>query len=338
MGKRVPTIYTVADHAGVSIATVSRVDRGHPSVADPTARRVRASMQSVGYRPNGAARALAMQRHGAIGLVFPQMSGPYYTGVIVGLEEAAAGLGQGVYIVGTQGRVRPEQLVTDLSRRVDGLVLTGRTVPDELIAELQRQRLPVVLLARTAVGASDVVRTENTRSAQRLTAHLIEHGHKTIAFIGDPDSSPDTAERWDGFLKAHRRARAGAPKSPELSALRETEGRATATRLLGSRARPTALFCANDEIAMGAYAAAAELGLKIPADVAVTGWDDIPVARFLNPGLTTVRQPLTEIGAVAARLLAERVNGSRRHASTTVLPTEIIIRSSCGCQPQGGIW
>ena len=102
--------------------------------------------------------------------------------------------------------------------------------------------------------------------------------------------------------------------------------------------KDSALFCANDEIAMGAYAAAAERQLSIPGDLAVTGWDDIPVARFLAPALTTVRQPLAEIGALAARLVLERVGGSRKKPVLTVLPTEMLIRSSCGCQPQGGTW
>jgi LacI family transcriptional regulator len=338
VGKRPPTIYTVADHAGVSIATVSRVDRGHPSVAGPTAQRVKASMRTVGYRPNGAARALATRRHDAIGLVFPHLSGPYYAGVIRGLEEAASDLGQNVVIVGTFGRGRPEQLVSDLSRRVDGLVITGRTVSDALIVELQRSRLPLVLLARPAVGSSDVVRSENRRNAEALTRHLIEHRHGRIAFIGDPASSPDVAERWDGFLAAHRNGGLPIPLSPVVSAFREVDGRAAALEALGMGSRPTAVFCANDEIAMGVYAAAAKLRIAIPGDLAVTGWDDIPAARFLAPGLTTVRQPLAEMGAMAARLLLERRAGNRKKPVSTVLPTEIMIRSSCGCRSQGGTW
>jgi len=338
LGKRPPTIYTVADHAGVSIATVSRVDRGDPAVAGSTAMRVRASMRTVGYRPNGAARALATRRHRAIGLVFPHLSGPYYAGVILGLEAAAGALGQNLFIVGTDSRVRPEQLVSDLSRSVDGLVVMGRTVPDEVIAELQRGGLPLVLLARPAVGSSDVVRTENRRNAEALTRHLLEHGHRRIVFIGDPASSPDAAERWDGFVAAHRDGGGPVPIRPVISAFREGEGRAAALHALAVKSRPAALFCANDEIAMGAYAAAAELGLTIPTDLAITGWDDIPVARFLAPGLTTVRQPLAEIGALAARLVLERVGGSHKKPVTTVLPTEIMIRSSCGCRSQGGTW
>jgi LacI family transcriptional regulator len=338
VGKRPPTIYTVADHAGVSIATVSRVDRGHPGVAGPTAKRVMAAMREVGYRPNGAARALAMQHQDAIGLVFPHLSGPYYTGVLEGVEAEATALGMTLVIIGTHGRSKAAELVKGLSSRVDGLLVMGRTVGDDLIARLQHQRLPVVVLARPSVGFADVVRTENRQSAQALARHLIEHGHRQIAFVGDPASSPDAAERWEGFVAAHREAGLPIPIRPVVSAFREVEGRAAALQTLVTRPRPTALFCANDEIAMGAYAAAAELGLPIPTDLALTGWDDIPVARFLAPGLTTVRQPLAEIGGLAVRLLLERIAGTRPTAVSTVLPTEITIRSSCGCPSQGGTW
>jgi LacI family transcriptional regulator len=252
--------------------------------------------------------------------------------VILGLEETAAAHGQALYVVGTQGRNHADQLVTDLSSRVDGLVIAGRTVPDQAIRQLEKGHLPVVLLARNRVGAADAVRSENSASAEQLTRHLMLHGHRSIAFIGDPESSPDAMERWQGFLSAQERVQQ-ARMMPVTCAFSETEGHQVALRLLRDRARPSALFCASDEIAMGAYSAAAELGLRIPIDLAVTGWDDIAVARRVTPGLTTVRQPLREMGVAAARLLLERVEQSRIGVSTTVLPTELIIRSSCGCQP-----
>ena len=257
MRKGVPTIYTVADDAGVSIATVSRVERGLKSVADPTARRVRASMERVGYRPNGAARALAMQRHDAIGLVFPQLSGPYYSGVLLGLEETAAERGQSLYVVGTQGRKHADQLVTDLSSRVDGLVIAGRTVPDQVIRELSRKHLPVVLFARKGVGTALAVRSENRRNAELLTRHSCSTA-MAIAFIGDPESSPDAMERWQGSRGAHQQVDSpGASRSvsrlrPIACAFGESEGHGAALRLLKGRSRPSALLCASDEIAMGA--------------------------------------------------------------------------------------
>src|SRR5258708_5552891 len=201
-----PTIYTVATRAGVSTATVSRVLSGEPGVRADTVQRVLESSRAVGYRPNGAARALVRRRHGVIGVVFPNLSGPYYAGVILGLEEAAHRLGQGVLIAATQGRPELEELAFDLAGKVDGLVLFGRTVPDATVRELRRHHLPVVLLARPPVDGADTVRAENRDAAEELAAHLVRHGHRAIAFVGDPGSSPDCAERWAGFQRALRLA------------------------------------------------------------------------------------------------------------------------------------
>ena len=161
MGKRPATIYTVADDAGVSIATVSRVDRGHPGVAAPTVLRVKASMHRVGYRPNRAARSLATRRQDAVGLVFPHLSGPYYAAVLQGVEEEATSQAVNLVIIGTHGRSKAAELVTELSGRVDGLLVMGRTVPDHVIDEVQRKGVHVVVLARPPVGGADLVGTEN---------------------------------------------------------------------------------------------------------------------------------------------------------------------------------
>jgi LacI family transcriptional regulator len=322
-------MYTVARHAGVSIATVSRVLGGDRRVRAQTEERVLASARAVGYRLNGAARALATQRQGTIGVVFPNLSGPYYAGVILGLEETANGLGQSVLIAGTQDRPESEILVLDLATKVDGLVLFGRTVSDITIAELVGRRVPVVMLGRPPVASASSVRAENRRSAAALTAHLLEHGHERIAFLGDPRSSPDAAERWEGHLDALQVAGVE-QRLPDVCAFREADGRRVAAQVLRRRPAPTALLCASDEIAMGAGAAAADLGLRIPLDLAITGWDDIPVARHLAPPLTTVRQPLAELGARAAALLHAGIEGGGPEEAT--LPTELVVRRSCGCE------
>jgi LacI family transcriptional regulator len=322
----------VAAHAGVSIATVSRVMRGDARVREDTVERVLTSARAVGYRLNGAARALATQRHDTIGVVFPNLSGPYYAGVILGLEQAANDQGRSVLIAGTQGRPGSDGLVLELATKVDGLVLFGRTVADAMVGELEARGVPVVLLARPQVAATGTVRAENRRSAEALTAHLIRHGHQRIAFIGDPSSSPDADERWEGYLAAHQQAGIEPPRGPDACAFREADGNQVARRVLSRPAAPTALFCASDEIAMGAYAAAAEAGVAVPSGVAITGWDDVPVARFLAPALTTVRQPLAELGARAAELLRARIEEGQGTAEVATLATEVVIRASCGCR------
>jgi LacI family transcriptional regulator len=309
--------------------------RGDDRVRPETVERVLASARAVGYRLNGAARALATLRHDTIGVVFPNLSGPYYAGVILGLEQAANALGQSVLIAGTQGRLGSEALVLDLATKVDGLVLFGRTVPDALVVELEARQVPVVLLARPQIAGASTVRAENRQSAEALASHLIEHGHRQIVFIGDPSSSPDADERWEGYLAAHASAGIEPTGRPYACAFTETEGQHVTRLVLARPSRPTALFCANDEIAMGAYAAAAEAGVEVSKELAVTGWDDIPVARLLAPPLTTVRQPLAELGALAAQLLQDRVKdrleGAGGEPVTALLPTEVVLRASCGC-------
>ena len=328
--RRGATIYEVARHAGVSIATVSRVHRNAHLVSPATRARVDDAVAELGYRPNRLGRSLARGHHDATGIVFPDLSGPYYSAVILGYEEVLAADDQSVLILATHGRPGSGQQVLDLADRVDGLVLFGRTVGDEILEELERRGVPVVLLARPMLGSADSIRAENRPTAQALTEHLIEHGYGRIAFIGDPDGSPDGAERWDGFVDAHRGA---GREHPELvrSGFRTAEGVAAARALLEAAHRPDAVMCANDEIAMGVLEAARAARITIPDDLAVTGWDDIPAARHLAPPLTTVRQPMLDLGRRAAELLRDRISTHRAEPLHELLPTEMVIRSSCGC-------
>jgi len=329
--RALPTIYEVARQAGVSIATVSRVHSNEAVVAEKTRRRVQQAIADLGYKPSRLGRSLADGRHGASGIVFPDLTGPYYSEVILGYEDQAAADGHSVLILGTHGRKHAEALVRGLAGRVDGMVIMGRTISDEVVKALDDDGLPIVLLARPPAGGADSVRTENFLAAAELTSHVIDHGHRRLAFIGDPDSSPDAGERWAGFRAALLRAGVATPHNAVRSSFREHDGYAAAASLLDGDARPTAVVCANDEIALGTYGACQERGLRIPEDVAVTGWDDIAIARYTSPTLTTVRQPLRDLGALAARLLQERLQGGRTEPRHESLPTELVIRASCGC-------
>jgi LacI family transcriptional regulator len=331
--RRSPTIYQVAERAGVSIATVSRVQRRAEAVATPTRQRVERAIEELAFRPSRLGRSLAQGRHDAIGIVFPDLSGPYFSTVILGYEQATAALGRSVLIFGTHGRPDTESQVFDLADRVDGLVLMGRTIGDEPVAELDRRGIPVVLLARPPVAWADSVRTVNRPSAEALVGHLLDHGHREIAFLGDPDGSTDAGERWEGFLAAHRRAGLSPALEPVVCAFREVEGREAAARLFASARRPTAVVGANDEIALGAMDAARAAGIRVPDELAITGWDDIPMTRHVSPALTTVRQPMLDLGRRAAALLDERITTNRTEPRHEVLPTELVLRSSCGCDP-----
>jgi LacI family transcriptional regulator len=221
--------------------------------------------------------------------------------------------------------------VLDLADRTDGVVVLGQTVDDEVVAELERRNIPVVVLARPAAGNADAVRAENRPTAAALTSHVLGHGRRRVSFVGDPSASPDAAERFDGFLDAHAAHGQEAWGPAVACGMRESDGRAAALELLHRPDRPDAIMCANDEVAMGVLAAVRSMGLSVPDDLAVTGWDDIPAARHLAPPLTTVRQPMLDLGRRAAELLRDRISTHRSEPLLELIPTELVIRSSCGC-------
>lgn len=331
--RRPVTIYQVASRAGVSIATVSRALRGSSLVAAPTRRRVLAVAEELRYRPSRAGRSLAEGQHAASGIVFPDLSGPYYAEVVLGYEEVVAELGRSVLILATHERPGAAEMVLELAGRVDGMVIMGRTVGDDLVARIADTGLPLVLLARPPVGLVDTITTDNQRSATALAGHLLGHGYRRLRYLGDPDRSPDVAGRYAGMVAALDAAGvtgAETQREPVRCAFDVAAGYAAARSLLGRRAKaqPRALVCANDEIALGALRAADDLGLAVPDELAVTGWDDIMAAPYAR--LTTVRQPMRELGATAARWLDQRISGSTAGTRREVLRTQLVIRSSCG--------
>lgn len=324
------TIYDVAAQAGVSIATVSRVLRGTASVAPNTRARVMDAVEHLRFTPSRLGRSLAEGRHAANGIVFPDLSGPYYAEVVLGYEEVAAELGRSVLILSTHGRAAAAERVADLAGRVDGLVVLGRTVDDDVVHDVVATGVPVVLLARPPVRDADAINAENRDSSRVLAEHLVGHGYERYVFLGDESSSPDTHQRWAGIRSALQDAGVSPLPRPVPCAFDERAGHAAALRVLRRRRLPEALVCANDEIALGALLAAEKLGMRVPDDVAVTGWDDVMAARYARPALTTVRQPMRELGGRAARLLHDRIGGDESPPRHEVLPTQLVTRASCG--------
>ena len=320
------TIRDVAARAGVSIATVSRVIRGSAPVAPETRRRVLATVNDLRFTPSSLGRFLAEGRHAANGIVFPDLSGPYYAEVVLGYEEVAGELGQSVVILSTHGRTDAPEMVLELAGRVDGLVVLGRTVSDEVVAEVSARGTPLVLLARPGPDTIDSVQAENLQSARALTRHLLDHHARRLAFLGDAERSPDTLERWIGGRA--ELAAAGLPIADPIPAgFNEEAGRSAASDLLSGEV-PDAVVCANDELALGLIAGLQAAGVSVPGRVAVTGWDDVMAARYC--GLTTVRQPMRELGARAALALDLRIRGDDGPARHDVLPTRLVVRHSCG--------
>ena len=320
------TIRDVAQHAGVSIATVSRALREPGVVTPETRQRVQRAVEELAFVPSQLGRQLAERRYAANGIVFPDLSGPYYAEVVLGYEEVTAELGRAVLILSTHGRPGAADLVHRLAGRCDGLVVFGRTVDDDVLEQLAGRGTPLVLLARTPLpGAdrTDTVNAENTDAAEALTAHLADAGARTVTFVGDPSLSPDLAERLDGLRRGA--AACGLEVAVhEPGGMDEGAGAEAAAALVGRL--PDAIACANDELALGLLTALRERGVRVPEDVLVAGWDDVMAARYA--GLTTVRQPMRDLGATAARLLDERITGARTTPVHQVLPTELVVRAS----------
>ena len=334
---RPATIYDVAARAKLSIATVSRVLQGTGPVSAKARARVDQAAQELNYVPLRAARSLAVQRHEAHGLVLPDLAGPFYGDLLMGYERWAGEHGQSVVITVTHGNPEPRRSVMDLAGRVDGIVVHGNALELPTVQGLRKAGVPLVLIAHPPVRGCDSIRSESAASAQTLTTRLLDHGRTNLHFIGDPASSYDVSERYAGFGKAHELRGLQVPK-PVRVPLTEEAGRQVAEKVLaattrpieGERVRPDGLVCANDELALAALTTLTASGVGVPDDIVVTGWDDVMAARYVSPGLTTVRQPMTELGRLSAERLHERVTGVRTRARNDVLATELVLRDSCG--------
>jgi LacI family transcriptional regulator len=324
------TIYDVARRAGVSTATVSRVLRGTTSSSADTHARVLAAARDLSYRPMRRPRLVTDHRREAFGMVLPDLDGPHYSELVLGLESAAAELGQYVMLLVTRRRTDVVQAVRDLAARVDGLAVAQGTVPDSVVQSLSRTR-PVVLMSRTQVPGCDAVVAENAVSAARLTTHLIEHGRRHLVFVGDPDTAPDVAERYSGFRHAHAAAGLPVRRPPLRVPLVEGAGIQVAEEILRRRVKVDGLVCANDELALAVMKRLWENGVLVPDDLAIVGWDDVVTARYVVPGLTTVRAPTRELGRIAVTRLAARVGGEAVINEAHQLPSSLVLRSSCGC-------
>lgn len=329
-GDRPVTIYDVAALAKLSIATVSRVLQGTGPVSEKARVRVDAAAKELNYVPLRAARSLAVQRHEAHGLVLPDLAGPFYGDLLMGYERWAGEHGQSVIITVTHGRSDDAgRGLRDLAGRVDGIVIHGNALDLQAVRGLRRAKVPVVLLAHPPVTGCDSIRSESAGSARRLTSRLLTHGRRRLQFVGDPASSYDVSERYAGFTAAHEHLGLTAPK-PEHVPLTEEAGADVAQRWLAAADPADGLVCANDELALAAMAVLRRGGADVPGEVVVTGWDDVMAARYVTPGLTTVRQPMTELGRLAAQRLQERITGERTRARNDVLATQLVLRDSCG--------
>lgn len=333
MGTKGPTLHEVADRAGVSIATVSRVARGFEQVSATTRDRVLEAIDDLNYRPSHFGRALVKRRHGALGIVFPGLRGPYYSEVIHGFEVEAVKARMSVMILGTELLREADELVLGMADRADGLAIMGGTIGDDLIRRIADRGTPLVTMARHALGSTPNVRVDNMSGTLALVRHLlVDHQYDRLEFVGSIDGAPDGADRWAGFVQAHHDAGMTPPDVPAAQGFEETAGVVAAHRLLDRNGTPPrAIVCVNDEVAIGMLSAMALRGVQVPEDIAITGWDDIPFAGVVSSPLTTVHQPARELGAQTARSLLASIEQRPENPGQIVLPTTFVTRASCGC-------
>ncbi|MGH7443677.1 MAG: LacI family DNA-binding transcriptional regulator [Longimicrobiales bacterium] len=327
------TIRDVAREANVSIATVSRVLNESGPVRASTRERVTEVATRLRYSPSSAARSLITRQTRTLGVLLPDLYGEFFSELIRGIDRAARESGYHVLVsMSHNDRSELEAALQMMRGRVDGLIVMApdREV-DDLAATLTKP-LPSVLLNQRSNGdAHDRITVDNEGGARALVGYLIGQGHRRIGLIGGPDANSDA----DGRRRGYRSALMGAGVAPRAelevtSDFTEAGGFAAAAQLLRLADLPTAVFAANDAMAVGALNAFIDAGLAIPRDISLAGFDDIPMARYLHPSLTSVRVPIQELGYRATNRVVRRLSAADDDATwDEVLPTELVVRASC---------
>ncbi len=338
------TIREVAREAGVSVATVSRVLNDSGPASAETVRRIREVAARLRYTPNEAARSLIRSRTQTIGVLLPDLHGAFFSEVIRGVDQRARQAGFHLLVSSFHDDPREMEAALHAMRgRVDGLVVMAPDVATRaLLAELSNELVAVLLNPPTADGSCSSVHVDNVGGARAMVRHLVRLGRRRIAMITGEERNHDARERRRGYRAALRAARL--PVLPELEAagdFTEPSGYAAAQALLALRKRPDAIFAANDAMAVGALSALRDAGVRVPEDVALVGFDDIPIARDLTPPLTSVHVDMEALGRRATELAlaaigapddksAPRSPPPRSRRREEVVPTTLVVRSSCG--------
>jgi DNA-binding LacI/PurR family transcriptional regulator len=327
------TIREVARQARVSTATVSRVLNGSGPVAEATRRRVTEAVARLAYEPNAVARSLVSAATHTIGILLPDISNPFFPELVKGVQLLADDRRYTLLLLNTEGDSTREAsaLSTLRGKRVDGLVMVGLSAGPEQVGEMLGTDIPVVVLDRAMrPGTYTVVRLDHARGAAMAMEHLLGLGHRKIAYIAGPRGLELSRQRIGAYRTALREA--GLDVDPRLvlgGDFTEVGGSAAAEQLLASRIAFTAVFAANDLSAIGAIRALRTHGRRVPEDVSVIGFDDIHLAGYVTPALTTIRQPTYAMGRRAAELLIDAIEGAGSLTPQTVLfQPELVVRES----------
>jgi len=329
------TIREVAQHACVSIATVSRVLNNVGPVDDRTRERVRDSARQLRYVPNATGRSLSRRKTEAIGLLLPDLFGEFFSEVLRGSDQTAQSANYHLVVSSSHNNKKQIRVALNMMRgRVDGLVIMSPDIDAEILRENLPPSLPVVLLnCHVDSNEFDALNVDNLNGARLMTEHLFSHGHTRVAIIKGTERNSDASERLQGYLIAHReRDVAVGDRLQAQGDFSESTGYQAAQHLLGLSPRPTAIFAANDAMAIGALSALRDAGIQVPGEIALAGFDDVPIAPFLSPSLTSVTVDIHNLGVRAIETVLHAVRHKNEHQKQqALLSTSLNLRESCGC-------
>ena len=329
------TLEDIARMSGVSRSTVSRVINGDPNVSERTRSRVQDIIQSVDFHPNIAARSLAAGRTHVLGLVIPTgvttiFADPYFPLVIQGVAAACNARGYSVMLWLAEPEHERKTISQILSSSlIDGVIVSSMQIDDPLIERLSESSRPYVTIGRHPTNEKlNYVDVDNRLGSYQGVTYMLRRGRRRVAIINGPENTIASCDRYQGYQEALRER--GLPLLEELvdrGEFADAPAYQAMKRLLPHR--PDAVFATSDAMAFAAMRAIREAGLRIPQDIGVLGFDDIPPAAHTNPPLTTIRQPIQQTGSVAAELLIDLIERPDPQPRRVVLPTELVIRSSC---------
>jgi DNA-binding LacI/PurR family transcriptional regulator len=337
-----PTIRDIAARAGVATMTVSRVINESGYVSEAARTKVLKVVRELNYHPNGLARSLKRQRTQVVGLLLPDIANPFSAQLVSGIQEMLRARGYSSFItISERSAEREEAGIKALfDHRVDGIIVATRETPsgNELLARLTERKLPMVVVGRNWQHARvDRVTADHKKGAYEATKYLLAAGHRRIAFVGVTQANAKELQRFHGYLGALRDHDLTADEQLIVGPDRvsgpgystQEDGYQGMQRLLALAKRPTAVFARNDFTAIGAMCAIHDAGLSVPNDFSVVGFDNVPLAEYSSPPLTTVHQPTEEQGRQAATLLLERIEGdAQRPRREIILPCRLVVRQS----------
>src|SRR5689334_15620591 len=326
------TIKDVAHSAGVSVATVSRVLNRLDVVSDATRQRVSDAAAKLGYIPHGGARSLSTRRTQCVGAILPDLHGEFFSELIRGIDRVARIKGQHLMLTCSHDDAQElAESLRSMQGRADGVLVMSPHLNEDVLRGNLPASMPAVLMNTSVHGAPySSFMVDNHGGAATMVRHLWSRGHRRIAMISGPEGNVDSDERLRGYVETFMQLAPRAKPQVLTGDFGEESGHRAGREIAALRVRPDAIFAANDMMAIGCLAALRDAGLEVPRDIALAGFDDIPVARYVNPPLTTVRVRIAHLGEAAfERLMRAIERGGEDKPSKQLLRTELVVRASC---------